>query len=37
MYKIVLGEFAFVGEGGASLKALERSRAEEDKAWINHQ
>ena len=35
MYKIVLGESVFAGEGGASLEALERSRAEEDQAWIN--
>ena len=36
MYKFVLGEFVFAGEVGASLKSLERSKVEEDKAWINH-
>ena len=35
MYRIVLGNLLFTGEQGASLKDLERSRAEEDKAWIN--
>ena len=32
---LYLEDSLFVGEGGASLKALERSRAGEDKAWIN--
>ena len=36
MYNIVFGGFSLAGEGGASLKALERSRVEENKAWINH-
>ena len=30
-----LDNLLFAGEGGASLKALDRSRAKEDKAWIN--
>ena len=30
-----LDNLLFAGEGGASLKALERSRAEQDKSWIN--
>ena len=35
MYKLYLEKFLFVGEGHASLKALERNRVGEDKAWIN--
>ena len=34
MYKILFGGFVFAGEGGASMKDLERSRVGEDKSWI---
>ena len=33
--RLYLENLLFAGEGGASLKALESSRAGEDKAWIN--
>ena len=33
--RLYLENFLFAGEGGASLKALERSGEGEEKAWIN--
>ena len=36
MHEILIGEFLFTSERGASLEALERRGVGEDQAWINH-